>query len=147
MSCIIVTADLAIYFGQQSVFETLKSQPPFLNTAGRQRMLSQRIVALHLAPASCAARYNSPALLIELQTVHETQMTKYAHKLSSQYQALTDSLAIYTAVVTASATQPCDLLVHSTAFLNLMIEYVDGIVSLEKLEVDKAEVMPVALTV
>ena len=74
-------------------------------------------------------------------------MTKYAHKLSSQYQALTDSLASYTAAVTDSSTQPCDLLVHSTAFLNLMIEYVDGIVSLEKLEVDKAEVMPVALTV
>jgi hypothetical protein len=147
VSCIIVTADLAIYSSQRSVLSTLKAQPPFLNTAGRQRMLSQRIIALHLAPASCAAQYNSPALLTELQTVHETQMNRYAHKMSAQYQALTDSLAAYTAAVTDSATTPCILLEHGTAFLDLMVEYVNDVVSLQNLEVDKAGVMPVALTV
>ena len=131
---------------QQSGFAKASSGPAFLNIAGRQRMLSQRIAALNFAPPLCRAEYDAPGLLKQLVTVHETVFFKYSNRTPTQYRTLTATLASFTAAI-STAEKPCDILAQSTAYLEGMEDFVHDVERLSKQDLHYISTQGVVLAV
>jgi signal transduction histidine kinase len=127
-STVIICANLAVFLAQRLHFQVLQKQPALINVAGRQRMLSQRLTALKLAPERCRVQYTPEDILTELVTTHQ-RLFANSSAPSERFAALSASLENLVSVLSSNSTLPCELLHVSSSYLGLMESAVGSLVS------------------
>jgi signal transduction histidine kinase/CheY-like chemotaxis protein len=126
-SAVILCANLAVFLAQRLNLQALQKQPALINVAGRQRMLSQRLTALKLAPETCVVQYKPEYLLTELVTTHQ-RVFGNSSEPQERFAALSASLESLVSAVSSNNTLPCELLRISSSYLSIMETAVGSLV-------------------